>query len=365
MLLNLNGLSFLFTTDCVGGVFTQTMALARDFIWRGAIVIVGTIGPQPRADQIAEIAATGAEWAPLAGALDWMARDENDVADTAQGIADFARRRRVTSVHLHAPAYAAFGFDWPHVAACHSCHATWWAAVHPGEAIPDDLAWRARLTGTGLARARDTIAPSHSFAAALAEQYRLDRMPVAIPNGAEPDSLPPVKIRHGAVAAGRFWDPAKNLDGLRTVAEQLTQDLVALGPLPDAVLPTSPLRLKTHGAVPRNTVRERFAAAQVFVSSALYEPFGLAALEAAQAGLALVLSDIPAHRENWDGVAIFRDPRDTDGLVRVINQLFANPDEAEERGLCAQERAARFSVERMGETTALTHLNPRKGRIAA
>ena len=46
----------------------------------------------------------------------------------------------------------------------------------------------------------------------------------------------------------------------------------------------------------------------VFVSPALYEPFGLAVLEAAQAGCALVLSDIPTFRELWDGVALFVAP---------------------------------------------------------
>ena len=39
--------------------------------------------------------------------------------------------------------------------------------------------------------------------------------------------------------------------------------------------------------------------------TALYEPFGLAVLEAAQAGCALVLSDIPTFRELWDGAALF------------------------------------------------------------
>jgi hypothetical protein len=38
------------------------------------------------------------------------------------------------------------------------------------------------------------------------------------------------------------------------------------------------------------------------------EPFGLAVLEAAQAGCPLVLSDLPGFRELWDGAALFRRP---------------------------------------------------------
>jgi glycosyltransferase involved in cell wall biosynthesis len=57
-------------------------------------------------------------------------------------------------------------------------------------------------------------------------------------------------------------------------------------------------------------VRRTFAQARIFASSALYEPFGLTVLEAAQARCALVLSDIPTFRELWDGAALFAPARD-------------------------------------------------------
>lgn len=364
MLLKLNGLSFLLTTDCIGGVFTQTLVLARDFIARGAHVIVATIGPEPRADQIIELTATGAEWAAIPSVLDWLAPNAESIARSAAAIEEFARARRVTSVHLHAPAYAAFGFSRPHIVACHSCHATWWSAVHGHELMPPELAWRAELTRIGLERAPDSIAPSHSFAANLASQYGLSQRPIAVPNGIAERECPPQK-RHGALAIGRFWDEAKNFATLKSVAARVHDHLTAIGPVPDLLGDDLPDQLRVMGAVASAQVHEYLSNSLIFVSAALYEPFGLAALEAAQAGLALVLSDIPAHRENWDGVAIFRDPHDSEGFARAINQLMSSPDEAEERGLSARLRARAFSIEAMGEATALTHLNPRKGRIAA
>lgn len=365
MLLKLNGFSVLMTTDCVGGIFTQTLALARDWIGRGAHVIVATIGPAPRADQISEIASSGAEWVALDGVLDWMADSENDIATTAHAIEQLARQRRVQSVHLHAPAYAAFGFPWPHVAACHSCQATWWNALHRGEPLPAEFAWRAHLTGRGLCRADDTIAPSHSFATELTTTYRLARTPVPIPNGQDASPCAPARLRQGVVAAGRFWDDAKNLTGLRAIATGIQRTLVAFGVAPEILSDIHTSHFRAVGPASRAEVLETFAGSQIFVSAALYEPFGLTTLEAAQAGLALVLSDIPAHRENWDGVAIFRDCHDHVGFARSINQLLAHPDEAEERGLSAQQRARAFNAARMGEATALTHLNPRKGQMAA
>ena len=59
----------------------------------------------------------------------------------------------------------------------------------------------------------------------------------------------------------------------------------------------------------------------MFVSSARYEPFGLAVLEAAAAGCALVLSDIPTFRELWDGAATFVACDDDLALAQAIERI--------------------------------------------
>ena len=67
--------------------------------------------------------------------------------------------------------------------------------------------------------------------------------------------------------------------------------------------------LQPLGELDERTLAGCLSARPVFVSAARYEPFGLAVLEAAQAGCPLVLSDIPTFRELWDGAALFVDPR--------------------------------------------------------
>ena len=67
-------------------------------------------------------------------------------------------------------------------------------------------------------------------------------------------------------------------------------------------------------------VARHLARQPIFVSTALYEPFGLAVLEAAQAGCALVLSDIPTFRELWDGAARFVPARDDGALACAIER---------------------------------------------
>jgi glycosyltransferase involved in cell wall biosynthesis len=85
------------------------------------------------------------------------------------------------------------------------------------------------------------------------------------------------------------------------------------------------------------------AARPVFVSAAIFEPFGLAVLEAAQAGCPLVLSDIPSFRELWDGAATFVTPGDEDGFVDAITRLLDQSDLRAERGRAAVARAARYT----------------------
>jgi glycosyltransferase involved in cell wall biosynthesis len=65
--------------------------------------------------------------------------------------------------------------------------------------------------------------------------------------------------------------------------------------------------------------------ASLFVEPARYEPFGLAALEAALCGCALVLGDIPSLREVWDDGATFVSPDDPDALARAVNTLLDDP----------------------------------------
>jgi glycosyltransferase involved in cell wall biosynthesis len=94
-------------------------------------------------------------------------------------------------------------------------------------------------------------------------------------------------------------------------------------------------------------IGEWYARASIYALPARYEPFGLSVLEAASAGCALVLGDIPSLRENWDGAALFVPPDDHCALTAAINDLINDP---RRRALLAQgavTRASRFSLGRM------------------
>ncbi|MDT8262603.1 glycosyltransferase, partial [Roseomonas sp. DSM 102946] len=75
--------------------------------------------------------------------------------------------------------------------------------------------------------------------------------------------------------------------------------------------------------------------------------FGLAVLEAAQAGCALVLSDIPTFRELWDGAAVFVPPDDEAAVALALDRMMADRAERDRLGDAARERARRYSTAAM------------------
>ena len=113
------------------------------------------------------------------------------------------------------------------------------------------------------------------------------------------------------LTAGRLWDEAKNLRTLDAAAAGIRWPVLAAGPTrgPDG----QEIRLEhvvALGTLDGAALEDRLRRASVFASLAIYEPFGLAVLEAALAGCALVLSDTATFRELWQDAALFVPPDD-------------------------------------------------------
>jgi glycosyltransferase involved in cell wall biosynthesis len=150
------------------------------------------------------------------------------------------------------------------------------------------------------------------------------------------------------LAAGRLWDEAKNIAILGAAARELVDwPIRAVGPLQppqdgNGTTPTS--GVETLGELPRDELRALMDRAAIFAAPAVYEPFGLTVLEAAAAGCALVLADIPSFRELWGGAARFVDPRDVDGWRDALLDLSCNKTSRETLQQGARRRAARCAL---------------------
>jgi glycosyltransferase involved in cell wall biosynthesis len=342
----------LITTDTVGGVWQYATDLAGALVGHGIEPVLATMGPRPSASQRMAVA-EGVELVETDLPLDWLAVGPHEVADAAEGIARLASLYRADIVQLNAPALASMvRFDQPVIAVAHSCVGSWWQAVKGGR-IDSDLEWRAELTGAGLRAADRVVAPSGAFATMLQHCYDLPEAPAVVRNGRRTVELPESGRQDFAFTAGRLWDEGKNLPILDRAAALTAVPFKAAGPLAG---PNGSAVMLDHiepiGSLPDRDVAQILATQPVFVSAALYEPFGLAVLEAAQAGCALVLSDIPTHREIWDGAAIFVRARDAETFAGAIEDLLSNADERQQLGQLAQCRAVLYSPERMARGMA-------------
>lgn len=336
----------LMTCDGLGGVWRYAADLAAILRAEGAEILLVGVGPRPAG--IEPPTGVALRWLDLPPA--WMAPDPAAFAPLAAALAALARAFRPDLVHLNQPAEAArLDIDAPVLVAAHSCLATWWRAVRGGEP-PADWAWRIALERAGLELADAILAPSRSHAAALTAAY--GSLPVrVVPNACAAPPAPAPK-EDFVLAAGRWWDPGKNLAALDTAAALTSWPVRLCGALagPDGPA-VAPRHAATLGRLSAEATRALMSRAAIFVSPSLYEPFGLAALEAAHAGCTLALADIPTHRELWDGAAAFADPRDPAALAATLDALARDPARRARLAAAARDRARSFGSER--QLTAL------------
>lgn len=358
-------LHVLMTADAVGGVWTYAVDLARALGRGGVRVTLAVLGPPPSAPP------ADLDIRVLDQPLDWTAQTPQQVQAAGRAVAELARALAVDLVHLNSPALAdGVPFDRPVLAVSHSDVATWWAAVRGGD-LPADLAWRAAQHGAGLRQADAVVAPSLAFARATTQMYGVAA--TAVLNG-RPDPHDPhsphgaeVHEGHAVLACGRLWDEGKGLAVLDEAAATMRAKVAAVGALsgPNGAQ-ARPAHVHAAGPLPQAELQARLAARPIFCSPALYEPFGLAVLEAAQHGCPLVLSDIPSFRELWDGAARFTPPRDSAVLAATLDALAADPAERERLGQAARLRSARYTDAAMaaGYLDLYRRLAPARERAA-
>jgi glycogen synthase len=335
----------LVTADAVGGVWTHAVGLARGLEGRGVEVLLAVLGPAPDAARRADAAGLRVEATGLG--LEWRDRAGPLARDARRALLALERRFRPDVVHANGFREAAAGFAAPVLVGAHSCVRTWWRACRGGDPPAGEWGPYERGVREGLAAAGLLVAPTAAFLAAFREAWGASTLPPAraVPNGLDPDDAPAAPKRPFVLAAGRLWDEAKGVATLAEAAPGLPWPVLVAG---DGPGPAGE-GVRRLGRLPSAELRALMAGAAVFAAPARYEPFGLAALEAAAAGCALVLGDVPTLRELWDGAARFVPPGDPGALRRALLDLIGDEGERTRLGALARERARTFTQERMVE----------------
>ncbi len=341
-------LHVLMTADAVGGVWAYTQTLVDALAPHGVRFTVAVTGPAPSTACARRLLAQPhVTLVHRPYQLEWMPGADVDVARTGGWLLDLAARVAPDVVHINGYAHAALPFGVPAIVVAHSCVCSWFSAVRDMAAPIEWTTYRARVAA-GLRAAAAVVVPTRAMREALAREHGYADA-LVVPNGIPPRRPGARAVKQPiALAAGRLWDEAKGLAVLDAAADGAPWPIYAAGSLqrPGGGI-DAPRHMHALGALEPDALRAWMDRASLFVHPARYEPFGMAPLEAAAAGCALVLADIPSLREIWEDAALYVDPRQPASVRDGIATLAGDGRRREALAAAARQRAGAFTIERV------------------
>ena len=335
----------LLTTDTIGGVWTFTEELARGLLLAGHEVALVSFGrlPSPAQTAAMKMLSTGRfRFVASDAPLEWMEANERTwvegCAALERVIADF----RPELIHSGQLCFGRLPVRVPVLVTAHSDVLSWADGVLGSVAELERTAtpgWLPRyrvLAEQGLAGAAAVVAPTRWMAEELARHYRLAAAPEVIANGVALPKKPGAVRKLQVVSAGRLWDQAKGLTILREVQCAWPVQVAGDGETAGATW---------LGELPHEELLQLFRESAVYLATSVYEPFGLAPLEAALCGCAVVAQELPSLREVWGDAALYFNS--AAALERVLASLAAHPRRLKGAQCRAGQRAARYSTQAM------------------
>lgn len=288
--------------------------------------------------------------------LEWMENAWKDVDLSGEWLLNLKDKFAPDLVHLNGYSHGALHWDIPVLITGHSCVLSWYNEVKrnsPPE-IWDEYKTRARK---GLLNADMIITPSDTMLNYLQRYYgKLDKAKV-IYNGIDPAGYKPGDKKNKVFSLGRLWDEGKNIYSIIQSVPFIKWPVYFAGDDKDpfGINYFDNVNSNFLGIISRKKVSYHLSEASIFAHPAKYEPFGLAPLEAAYSGCALVLGNIESLKEIWEDNALYVDPFDNNDISSTINRLI---DDKRMRGIYALrafEHAQRYNINAMSIEYYLTY----------
>ncbi len=279
--------------------------------------------------------------------LEWMAGGQADVGASRRWLEALAGRHGVDLVHVNGYAQACLDGPRPRIVVAHSDVLSWWMAVRREPAPPEWRDYRRQVV-RGLRAAARVVAPTRAVQHDLQRQYGL-RCAMRASSRTASMSAPSRRAETAVImASGRIWDAAKNLRLLDDIAPEFAmadRDRWRHRPIRGMASPGCGLRGRSASLIrPKCAITSPIGNLRRAGSSTSRSASAI--LEAAAAGCALVLGDIPSLRENWDGAAIFLPPDDRSQWRSALARLIGDQEERERLAAAARARAERFTLAR-------------------
>ncbi len=345
----------LVTADTVGGVWTYTRELVTGLAQRGVKVTLVSFGeiPTPAQTEWLDVL-RGVDFRPTAFRLEWMQDVEEDLRRSSEFLQSIVHETNPDLLHLSQFCYGSLNVDVPKVVVAHSDVLSWWATVH-GENPPENQwirAYRATVS-QGVKGADVVVAPSRWMLSALREHYGAVRQGLVIYNGRNPALFNPHISKEDLVlAVGRAWDKAKQVSLLSECLHRIPVWVAGAEQHPDPAFRSDQVNrargVRYCGEQSESQLRHLFGRASIYTATSQYEPFGLAAVEAAFSRCAVIANDIPTFRELWGESACYFRHNDAEDLARKIDELRSDRELRMTYANLAYRRAKqRFTAERM------------------
>ena len=338
----------LITTDTVGGVWTFSRELTNGLLDRGCSVCLASIGRAPSDTQFSWISEmlgrhpTRFQFEVVKAPLEWEPCNEDAFTSGAPALLRLARDFAAEIIHSNQFCFGALTTDIPVIVTAHSDVLSWSEACRHEPLEESPWFWTYKLlVGSGLAHAAAITAPTRWMLDVLCRQVAPECLPPAgfiestpasslvakssvIPNGREIHPNPGALRRLQAITAGRVWDEAKNVALLAKVDAPLPL-FVAGESRNGASSSWHELGQEIYlGLLSEQQMLKVFAESAIYICTSLYEPFGLAPLEAALCGCAILVNDLPSLRETWGDAALYF--HDAESLSGLLKKLAGNPD---------------------------------------
>ena len=333
----------LMTTDTVGGVWTYTTTLIPELLARDVAVVLVTVGHAPSAsqtewlNQVEDGGDAAFCWEASEAPLEWMSDNQGAYRSAEPLLLRVAHEFGAELLHSNQFCFGALPVPLAKLVVAHSDVLSWAAECREQPLEPSAwLSHYSALVAGGLQAADAVVAPTLWMLRALAANYKLPPTATVIPNGRTlPDAGSEPEGKLQAVTAGRLWDEGKNLKMLAQVQSPIPLILAGDTVHESQSLPALPSSISLLGRLEEAALSKLFRESAMYVCTSRYEPFGLAPIEAALCGCAVLANDIPSLREVWgDGAIYFNNAA---SLSAQLARLSNHPDEL----AAAQQRSLR------------------------
>lgn len=333
----------LMTADPGSGAWAFTLDLVAGLGEQGVEVVLATLGTRPSVEQRRDARAIpNVMLAESDYKVEWMPDPWEDLVESGDWLLGLSHRYGVDVVHCNHLAHGDLSWDVPVLTVAHACKLSCMEAMH---AESDSASQRyAREVSRSLRGSSAIVAPSHTMLASLQRFYGPFGDGTVIYSARRP--MPHASARkdaHILCAPAASRGDVVDTAALSRVAPRVPWPIHFAGSVnhsPDSALALP--EVDVLGPLTARALAAWLRRSAIFVMPARYEPSGLTVLNAARAGCALVLGDIPSLRELWGDAAMFVPDGDDEALARALTTL-------------AEDSVARGSLSRAARRRALTY----------